>query len=150
MPNVMPPSIGMPASRYPMQRAITNIGRWKRTPAVTATQPRTKAQTAWRSDSVLPRISAEWRMRFSRPFGPYRSAGDRPSCEHAEGGDDQIADCRDRERELQAMAHIGDLARQRRDDRPTDDRGRDDTRTFRSACPETLAGQAEDRREHDR
>src|SRR3989344_1563478 len=56
MPAIMPLSIGMPTMRNPMSRPIQNIGRWRRTPMVTATTPRTKAQRR-RSPPVVLMVS---------------------------------------------------------------------------------------------
>ena len=51
MPTIIPLSIGMPARRKPMPRAIQNIGRCSKTPAVTATQPASRARRLERSVS---------------------------------------------------------------------------------------------------
>src|ERR1039457_1014436 len=61
MPQSMGASIGMSARRKPLSRPIQNMGRGMTTPAVTATQPATKAQR-WRR-------SARTRVGFIRRRG---------------------------------------------------------------------------------
>jgi len=49
MPQYMPVSMGMPARTKPMLRPIQNIGRCKRTPALTIAEPNQNASALRRS-----------------------------------------------------------------------------------------------------